>query len=65
MSYGMLEVAPETILGVTVGIHISLCVLHEILCSFCKDQRTALTLARHNGHLELSKLLEKYSRRGG
>ena len=32
--------------------------------SFCKDQHTALTLARHNGHLELSKLLEEYSRRG-
>lgn len=37
---------------------------NEILYSFCKDQHTALTLARHNGHLELSKLLEEYSRRG-
>ena len=36
----------------------------HIMCTFCEDQHTTLTLARHNGHLRLSKLLEKYSHRG-
>ena len=34
----------------------------HIMCTFCEDQHTTLTLARHNGHLSLSKLLEKYTR---